>query len=283
MNKTSTPITAIATLAAVAGLAGLAAAAGPATAAPTASLTARESVNYLYYFGGFAISGDEGEDGAPAPVPGGAWEGTVLTGFEQPDLAIAGSDYKVLQYLFWTGFLAETWDQAQSFSAQQLGADAVLNIAGHATISQTSEICSTATGCDAASELHRSTNTLLLDFTLDASTPYTLDGLTSGGGYVDLQLWNVPAQRWFSVIGVGALTTIDRSFSMSGNLAAGLYRFESSPYTFGGGAVDVDNSWTATLTLQGATLAPVPEPPAGLLAALGLAATALRLQRRRAG
>lgn len=273
MKRLSAPVAALALAACAAAL--------PSHAALTASLTARESVNYLYYFGGFAISGDEGEAGAPAPVAGGAWEGTLLTGFEQPDLAISGSDYHVIEYLFWGGYLAETWDQSQSFSAQQLGADAVLHIEGHATISQTSEVCSATTGCNLASELHRSTNTLLLEFTVDASTPYLLEGLTSGGQYVELSQWNVAAQRWFSVIGTGGLTTIDRSFSLAGNLPAGLYRFQTDPYTFSGGRDDVVNSFTATLTLQGATLAPVPEPPAGLMAALGLAAVALRLHRRR--
>lgn len=249
-------------------------------AASTTTLTARESVNYLYYFGGFAISGDEGEDGDPAPVPGGAWEGTVLTGLDRPSLHIAGSDHHDIQYLFWSGYLDETWDQGQSFSATQVGSDTQLRIEGHATITQTSEVCSATTGCGLASELHRSTNTLKLDFTVDAATPFLLDGLTSGGGYVDLLRWDVPAQRWFSVIGVGALTTIDRSFSLAGNLATGLYRFESSPYTFSGSGGDVNNRWDATLSLQGSTLAAVPEPAAWAAWLCGLTGLALRRRRR---
>lgn len=240
-------------------------------AAATATFTARESVNYFYYFGGYAISSDVGEAGDPAPLPGGVWEGSLLTGFARPDLSIQGSDHHAIAYLSATGFLDETWDQAQNFDVTAAGADTLVHIQGYATISQTSEVCGLAIGCAQATEVHRSTNTLVLEFSLDRGVAYELQGVTSGGAFVDLLRWDVPAQRWFSVIGSGGLTTIDRSFSLAGNLTAGLYRLESSPDTFSGGTVDVVNSWEAMLTLQGTRLAnPVPEPHAGWLAALGL-------------
>ena len=88
----------------------LAALALPAVATPTVTLTARESVNYLYYFGGFAISGDEGEAGDPAPVPGGAWAGTPVTGFAQPTLSIRGSDFAPINYLGWSGYLSSEYE-----------------------------------------------------------------------------------------------------------------------------------------------------------------------------
>jgi len=252
----------------------------PALAQSTATLQSRSSVDYFYYFGGFATSGDEGEDGAPAPVPGGPWEGTVLTGFDSPTLAIAGNAHHDIHYQGWSGFLDETWDQAQGFSFAQAAAGAELRIEGHATSSQTSEVCGTS-GCFLATELHRSTNTLALTFTLDAGAAYSLAGSSSGGQYVDLLVWNEPAQRWLPVVS-GPFQTLDTPFNLSGTLAAGRYMLRNDPYmASGGGAVDVVNSWNATLTLAGAIATAVPEPaPAALLAA-GLAS--LALWRRRAG
>lgn len=244
--------------------------------ATTVTLTERTSVNYFYYFGGFAISGDEGEDGAPAPVPGGAWEGTVLTGFAEPTLAIAGSDHHDISYLMWSGFLDESWDQAQTFSFEGLAGGVQMHLEGHATSSQTSQVCSAATGCNLASELHRSTNTLALEFTLDASNPYRLSGTSSGGQYIDLLVWNEAAGRWLPVIH-GPTQTLDTAFNLAGTLPAGRYLLRNSPSTMsGGGPRDVVNTWDATLLFDGALAAAVPEPaPAGLLA-LGLASLALR-------
>lgn len=253
----------------------LAAAAAPAA---TVELTSRTSVNYFYYFGGFAISGDEGEDGAPAPVPGGPWEGTVLTGFADPTLAIAGSDHHDIHYLGWSGFLDETWDQAQTYTFAQTAAGAELHIEGHATSLQTSEVCG-STGCFPASELHVSTNTVALEFTLDASNAYALAGSSGGGQYVDLLVWSELAQRWNPIV-FGALQTKDTAFNLGGTLAAGRYMLRNSPYDFrAGGPDDVVNSWNATLTLAGAVATAVPEPaPAALLAA-GLASLALWRRR----
>jgi len=254
----------------------------PDSDAATMTLQARTSVNYLYYFGGFAVSADEGEDGAPAPLPGGAWEGTVLTGFDMPQLAIQGMDHHNIQYLGWLGHLDETWDQAQSFSFTQGLAGAELHIDGHAAITQTSEVCSMGSGCFLASELHRSTNTVALEFTLDAANPYTLTGSTSGGQYVDLQRWDVLSQRWFPVV-FGAFDTINTTFALSGTLNPGLYRLQNDPYTFSaGGAADVNNRFDATLTLTGAVAAMVPEPGAAGLLACGLAVMALKRRRRSA-
>ncbi len=251
------------------------------TQAATATLTARTSVNYFYYFGGFAISGDEGEDGAPAPVPGGPWEGTVLTGFADPTLAIAGSDHHDIAYLLWTGYLDESWDQAQTFSFQPLSGAVQLQLEGHATSLQTSQVCSNATGCNLATELHASTNTLALEFTLDAANPYALAGSTSGGQYIDLLVWNEPAQRWFPVVN-GPLQTQNTGFSLAGTLAAGRYMLRNNPYSQrAGGLGDVVNTWDATLTLDGAVAAAVPEPTPALALAAGLASLAWLRRRRR--
>jgi len=252
-----------------------------AAQAATVTLTERSSVNHFYYFGGFAISGDEGEDGAPAPVPGGAWEGTVLTGFADPTLAIAGSDHHDIAYLMWSGYLDESWDQAQTFSFAQLAGAVQLQAQGHATTLQTSQVCSAATGCNLASELHVSTNTLALEFTLDASNPYTLAGSSSGGQYLDLLTWNELAQRWLPLVH-GPTQTMNTSFSLTGTLPAGRYLLRNNPYAQrAGGPDDVVNTWAATLTLDGAVAAAlVPEPTPALLLAAGLASLGW-LQRRR--
>jgi hypothetical protein len=250
----------------------------PAGAQPTMTLQSRSSVNYFYYFGGFAISGDEGEDGAPAPVPGGPWEGTVLTGFAEPTLAIAGSDHHDIQYLGWTGFLDESWNQAQTYRYAQTAAGAELHIEGHATSLQTSQVCG-PTPCAPASELHVSTNTLALEFSLDTANPYTLAGNSSGGQYVDLLVWNELAQRWHPIV-FGPLQTKDTAFSLSGTLAGGRYMLRNNPAAQrAGGPDDVVNTWNATLTLAGAVATAVPEPTPVALLAAGLASLALWRRR----
>jgi hypothetical protein len=241
-----------------------------AMSSSTATLVGRNSVNYLYYFGGFAISSDEGEAGAPEPVPGGAWEGVVVTDFAPHTLTTTGSDYQPLEYLFWSGFLSEIWDQTQTYGFGNQGSDAVMSIDGASSMLQESIVCSDATGCNLASELHRMTNTVALQFELDATTPYSLVGETRGGQWVDLLRWDTVALRWTPIVYGGTLT-IDRSFSLDGSLAAGLYMLRNNPYTFSsGGTRDVNNAWTASLTLVGAVAA-VPEPHAVALALAGLA------------
>lgn len=266
-------------LAALTLAAGLPASAG---ATSTATLVDRTSVNYLYYFGGFAISGDEGEAGAPAPVPGGAWEGVVVTDFAPYTLTTTGSDYQPLEYLYWSGFLSEVWDQTQTYAFGNAGGDAVVSIDGAASILQESIVCSDITGCNLASELHRSTNTLALQFELDATTPYTLVGETRGGQWVDLLRWDTVALRWSPIV-YGGVATIDRSFSLGGTLTAGLYMLRNNPYTFSSGGIhDVDNAWSADLTLVGAVAA-VPEPRSAALALMGLATLAGWRRRQRPG
>jgi len=245
---------------------------GAAHAASVATLSGRSSVDYLYYFGGFAISGDEGEAGAPPPVPGGPWEGAVLTDLEPRALALAGSDYALIHYLGWNGYLAETWDQSQAYGLGNGEHGAVLTASGSSAVSQTSEVCS-PTGCFAATELHRSTNTQKLEFTLSGSSAYTLAGVTAGGQWVDLLAYDPAHDSWNTIV-YGAFYTNNGNFSLAGQLAAGRYQVRNNPYTFqGGGKVDVNNRWQYTLTLADAVAA-VPEPaPAWLwLAGLGLLA-----------
>lgn len=247
-------------------------AAASAQATSVATLTARTSVNNLYYFGGFATSSDEGEVGDPG-------YGVTVTDFAPHTLSIVGSDYADLAYLYWTGFLAETWDQAQTYSFAQSAGDVAVTIDGHATISQTSIICSEITGCGPATELHQSTNTLALEFSVDGSTSYTLTGATSGNQWIDLLQWNEPASRWLPVV-YGALDTQNVSFDLSGTLDAGLYMLRNNPYMFsGGGPTDVVNTWQAQLTLLD-TVAAVPELATWQLALTGIALLAWLGRRR---
>jgi hypothetical protein len=258
---------------------GAALAAAPALAATDVALSGRTSVNYFYYFGGFAIDGDEGEDGAPLPPAGAPWEGVTVTALAPSSLAIQGSDYEELNYMFWSGYLAEEWNQAQNYTFGNGMAGAELHIEGYATSSQTSIVCSDITGCGLASEVHRSTNTQTLEFTLSAGNAYELSGLTSGGQWVELAQWSDLAHRWIPLV-FGAIETIDTSFELSGVLAAGRYRLTNNPYTFsGGGATDVVNAWNATLALPGAVA--VPEPaPASLWLAGALLLCGLHRRRR---
>jgi hypothetical protein len=255
------------------------AATAPAAAFATVELESRRSINHFYWFGGFAISGDEGHDGAPTPPAGPPWEGVEVTEYAPATLAIAGSAYKELEYLFWAGFLSETWDQAQTYS---FGADddgARVTGSGHATSTQDSIICSDITGCSLATELHRSTNILQLQFSLTEANPYTLTGSTSGGQWIDLLIWNDPAQRWFPIVH-GPTLTKDRSFELGGTLEAGLYMLSNiNSQLSAGGTTNVVNTWSYQFDLPGAVAVPVPEPAPALLLALGLAAGAL-LRRR---
>lgn len=258
----------------------LAVAAGvPAVAATGAVLTGRTSVNYFYYFGGFAIDADEGHDGWPVPAAGPPWVGVPVTGLAPATLAIAGSDYELLDYLSWHGYLTETWQQQQTYSFGNVAGQAVLHAAGASQATQDSEICNPATGCGTASELHRSTNTQALTFMLDGPASYQLVGTTSGGQFVNLERWNETFLKWDYIV-YGGVVTNSQSFSLAGPLTAGLFRVSNSPSTFsGGGPTNVDNAWTYDLTLVGA-MAAVPEPAAGLMAAAGLATLLLSRRRR---
>lgn len=243
--------------------------------ATTVTLSARTSVNHVYYFGGFAISGDEGQDGAPNPGAGPPFEPVTLTALEPRSLAIHGSDHADLHYLFWSGYLDEQWDQAQTYDLSNQAAGATLSGSGHSAILQTSQICGPES-CDLATELQRSTNTQALEFTLDGKSRYTLTGGTSGGQWVDLLHWDEPAARWFPVVS-GATVTLDTDFELSGALAAGRYMLRNKPYTFSaGGSADVNNAWNYSLVLADATALPLPAAGSGLALACSVLLPALR-------
>lgn len=254
-----------------------------ALAAGSVELTARTSLNYLYYSGGFAIAGDEGEDGAPPPVPGGAFSGVTVTDLAPATLAFAGSDHADLHYMGWDGTLDETWSQSQTYSLGQGGDGAQLRASGWVDIVQTSMVCGYGS-CGLATEIHRSTNTQALDFALSTGSAYTLIGSTSGGQWIDLWKWDPQHQGWNVVLN-GPYTTGDRSFSISGQLAAGTYRLRNNPYVFnGGGADDVQSSWDYTMTLRD-VVAQVPEPATlpSILLGLAMLGAATRCRRRRQG
>lgn len=261
----------------------LAASAAQAAPPPVAQVTqvGRSSVNHIHYYGGFAISGDEGEDGAPAPVPGGAFEGMLVTDPEPRELTIAGSDYYPIEYLFWTGFLAETWKQTQTYAFAEVAGGVDITASGSVDILQTSEVCSPMTGCDLASEWHRSTNTQALDFTLSTAGDYTLAGSTTGAQWVDLLTWNAVSSNWSPIVS-GVIATQDTTFDLSGTLGAGRYRISNRLTSISaGGLTDVQHSWNYTLSLPDATLAPVPEPSAAALLCTGLLCVGWLARRRR--
>lgn len=258
----------------------LAAACLEAGAVSVVTLEARSSVNHFYWYGGFAISGDEGHDGAPLPAPGPPWEGVEVTDFAPVYLAIAGSAYKELSYLFWSGFLAETWSQSQGYHFSP-GSDGVrIGGTGHATITQDSIICSDITGCSLATESHRSTNIQALEFSLSEANPYRLVGSTSGGQWLDLAVWNSPGGRWMPVVH-GPTQTASTGFDLGGTLQPGRYLLRNFNGTFrAGGADNVVNAWSYTFDLPGAVAAPVPEPSPAVLWGLALAGLLLIRHRR---
>lgn len=248
---------------------------GSAAAVGVVALEARSSVNHFYWYGGFAISGDEGHDGAPLPPAGPPWVGVTVTTLAPATLAIAGSAYKELEYLFWTGYLAETWDQAQTYSFGATAGGVQISGAGHATSTQDSIICSDITGCGLATESHRSTNIQALEFSLSETNPFRLAGSTSGGQWLDLAVWDALGARWSPVVH-GPTQTGNRSFDLAGTLQPGRYLLRNYNGTFSaGGATNVINTWDYRFELPGAIALPVPEPAPAALWALALAGWSL--------
>lgn len=261
-------------------LAALVAAAAPVAAQTTAAFAGRTSVNHLYFFGGFANSSVEGEDGAPPPFPGEPWEGTPVTTPAPATLEITGSNHHDIQYLFWDGELDTAWEQTQTYAfGPALGGGTAITGSGASTVHQSGIVCGLG-NCGVPSALHHSTNSQIIEFELSGPTDYTLLGAASGEQSVDLQLWNMVSERWISVIG-GVVNTQDRAFDFSGDLASGRYRLSTRlAVEVGGIESPVASAWNYTLTLPAA--APVPEPGTVALWSLGLLGLAAKLRRPRA-
>lgn len=250
-----------------------------ASAQTTATFAGRASVNYLYFFGGFAISSVEGEVGAPPPTPGDPREPAVVTTPDPATLEIAGTNHHDIHYLFWDGELDTTWAQTQTYAfGSAPGGGTAIRGAGASTISQSGTVCGLG-NCGVPSALHHSTNSQIIEFGLSGTTGYTLTGAASGDQLVDLQVWNTVSERWISLIG-GAISTPDRAFDFSGELVAGRYRMANQlSVQVGGIPSPVVSAWDYTLTLPSA--APVPEPATVALWSVGLLGVMARMRRGR--
>lgn len=239
--------------------------AGPAAAQVNVSFEGRVAKNHIYYFGGFAVSSDEGAQGS---VAGDLKAAQVITDPLPQSLAIGGSDHLDIEYLFWSGTMDIAWSQAQTYLLAQAGTNLVVAASGATSVVHTSQVCGLGT-CGTASELHWSSNAQLLDLAVDGTTLVELTGSTTGGQWVDLLVWHELSQRWNPVI-AGFITTQDTSFTLQRTLQAGLYRVANNTQQFNGGAVDVAYNWNYTLTLMDATLVnAVPEPATWALWGLG--------------
>lgn len=250
-----------------------------ASAQTTATFAGRTSVNYLYFFGGFAISSVSGEDGAPVPIPGDPREATTVTTPAPATLEFSGANHHDIHYLFWDGHLDTTWAQTQTYAfGSAAGGGTAISGSGASTIAQSGTVCGLGE-CNPPSALHHSTNSQIIEFALSGPTAYILSGAASGEQLVDLQRWDTVAGRWFTLIG-GGINTPNRAFDFSGNLAAGRYRMANQLSVQVGSIPNpVESSWSYTLTLPSA--APVPEPATIALWSVGLLGVTARLRRAR--
>lgn len=233
--------------------------AGAAQATAQAELTARSSLTHVHHFGGFAIVGSSGDDGSTTPV----------TGLWPASLALADEHQHGGHYMYWDVAYTQTWDLSQSF-AVDAGAH-TFSASGATHLVNSGEVWGlNCTPCLPTMQIDAQ-NTQALQFTLSEASRYSFHSVASTEEWVDLLKWSPQSNGW-APVWYGALDNQGKTWDSSGTLQAGLYMLRNNPY---GQRADTghlvhDSSWSYTMTLPDAVLAPVPEPAIAAMLSAGL-------------
>lgn len=239
--------------------------AGAVVAIPSFQLNGRSADLYLSQ-----MSGGVGTAGVSiAPGIGQVSSNELAPSF----LQIVGADTSSVVSGVFTGTIEGQWDLRQDYAVSQTGAGVVLAASGSMDV-RGSSFGSIGEVPSVGPFIHDKYNYQSLRFSLSGDTSYAVSGTTWGDEYIDVRLGGSNAPygpwNWIATVGFGETPT---NWSFSGVLAAG-------DYVISNRRIPLNNSgWSYTLTLQGATLAPVPEPKAYATLLLGLVLVGLRMFR----
>lgn len=243
-------------------------------------LTGRDSqVSLLNINNGFGT--------AQAVINAGSLSSNSLTPETLELVNTEGATATTIDGIFYADITA-TWNLTQTYQSQQI-ASGVQLLASSSFQMQSSGVAGFLNvgnnGCSPCSSStnhgYTSHNFLALNFTVSGDTPFDASGLSSKGQLTRLQFSTDDGASWASYAGwnegltnggtplIGPQET--RAWSQSGLLVPGLYRLASTADTYGSPTYPT-YEWSVDMRLNGAQLlAPIPEPGAGLLAAVGLA------------